>query len=139
MKLTNLKTPISIHKFCIENTEFCMKNKNLICKNILRISGYKVPTRYKDRCCEIFKELLQLVPLANTKNKLTKIENELYLYFDPKLYSICKTMCSDLLLDFLSFNGIIIKRELKRSNAESDLYRIALGNSDKSTVKMSRS
>lgn len=142
-KLTNLKTPISIHKFCIENSKFCIKNKDLVCKNILRVSGYKVPKKYDSMYCIIFKELSNLVASIETKNKITKIEHELYLYFDKKLYDVCKEICSDLLLEFLNFNGIIIKRKLKRSTALLDLNKNGKDTNkptkslqDRSTVRM---
>lgn len=136
--MEKLKTPIAIHKFCIENTKFCIKNKDLVCKNILRVAGYKVPKKYDNQYCIIFKELSKLVGSVETKNKITKIEHELYLYFDKKLYDVCKEICSDLLLEFLNFNGIIIKRKLKRSNALSnlDLNKI---NDRKPTIKATKS
>lgn len=135
-KLTNLKTPIAIHKFCIENSKFCIKNKNLVCKTILKISGYKVPVKWNKDYCVIYKELSKLIAsVEDTTHKISKIENELYLHFDEKLYDTCKEICSDLLLEFLNFNEIIIKRKLKRSIALTNLNNP----NSRETVKLKRS
>lgn len=139
--LAKLKSPIEIYAFCKKNPKFFIQNRNLVCKNILRTSGYKVPTKYDKVYCIIFKELSNLVNSIEGKNKITKIEHELYLYFDKNLYNKCKEICSDLLIAFLAFNGINISKVPNKRSDEKPLRNINYNKTtksfqDRSTVRM---
>lgn len=109
--LLNVLTPEQIQNFCMKNSVYCRENRNFICKRILKSSGYKTPSKYNKFYCIIYKELTLLVKDLETKNKISKIENELYLHFDVKVYNKCKSSCSLLLIEFLKHNGININKK----------------------------
>lgn len=141
----NFLTPEQIQEFCMKNSVYCRENRNFICKTILKSSGYKTPSKYNNVYCTIYKELSILVKHIKTKNKISKIENELYLYFDIKVYNKCKLSCSVLLIDFLKDNGINInknnlsesinKTKLSKSINYSSLKKSSSMSSIKYTIK----
>jgi len=128
----NFLTPEEIQNFCIKNSKYCRENRNLICKSILKASNYKTPSKYNNVYCIIYKELTILVKDLVTKNKISKIENELYLHFDVKVYNKCKSSCSLLLIEFLKYNGINIH---KTKELESTTSLIIKRNQSLSTIK----
>lgn len=131
----NYKTPEQIQIFCLKNSGYCSKNKNFICKSILKASGYKVPSKYNNVYCIIYKELINIVKDITSKNKISKIDNELYLHFDVKVYNKCKSSCSPLLIEFLSYNGININKEKKSITSFISLKNSNLLSTIKDNIK----
>ena len=123
----------SFQNFCMKNSMYCRENRNLICKYILKSSNYKTPSKYNNVYCIIYKELTILVTDLVTKNKISKIENELYLHFDVKVYNKCKSSCSLLLIEFLKYNGINIHKT-KELEPTSSLERNELTSTIKDNI-----
>lgn len=80
--LLNVSNLEDINKLCGSNRELCIKNREILCRKTLEISGYKVHVKYN--ACQLFKDLLSFARKA--KNSIYKGTN--ILVITPNLISV---------------------------------------------------
>jgi hypothetical protein len=94
-----------IEKFCFKNKLICHKNKQVICKKILKLSDY---TELYDNInyCMIYKELAHKIKGRSSFN------NRSYIKMTPRLLKLCKEDSSKELIMFLESNGYDMRYNL---------------------------
>jgi hypothetical protein len=117
------KTIDSITDFCKDNEKFCTENREYICKRVLKISGYKVPKKYK-YSCRVYKELVELSTLARNSNRVPIKKS--YIESNRHVIREINSHGSIMLRDFFIYNGHLVEfaSSKKSSFSIKDLFTL---------------
>lgn len=101
----------ALNAFCSSSkgAMFCNKNKEMVCKKALKISGYKTTPTVSS--CEIYGELSQLVKKLPENAPRTGKATKSVIAMDPTLLELARKKASSKLRAFLVFNKISIPLE----------------------------
>ena len=92
--IKDIETLEDINKICESRNEICLENRELLCKKVLQVSGYKVSRQ--TNACKIFKELLDLSRRTDNKGNI--------LIMTPELNTMINIIGSDELKIFIDCN-----------------------------------
>ena len=97
--LKNIDTIDKIDEFCKSRKKICKDNKQEVCKQILKFSGYKNLSK-NFNFCGIYKELAEFANSLD-KSRLSKVS---YISMVPDLYQSIIYNASNDLINFLDKN-----------------------------------
>lgn len=121
INIKKIRTFEEINEFCLDNSDFCINNKEKICKQLIKIADIEIIVN--DNYCENFNQYLQLklseITIEDDLVKFSKLHPE-FSYINKKL--ICKQI--------LIINKYNVNNSFNQCNIYSELLKLAkmLGN-----------
>ena len=130
--LKTKKTIDDVDQFCTNNSDFCRKNRESVCEQILILSGYAVLPP-KGKICSIYKELAETAKTISSSN-LSKTS---YVQATPVLYKKSLLYGSNDLYHFFKDNGYpvekdyaLLNKELNEMTLAKQMQRLKVGKLD---------
>jgi len=109
--IKDIETLEDINKICESRNEICLENREVLCKKVLQVSGYKVSRQTNS--CKIFKELLNLSRITNNKGNI--------MIMTPELNTLINEIGSDELKIFIDCNYPYRQKIVKKINNSINL------------------
>ena len=116
--LKNIDTIDKMDEFCKSRKQICQDNKQEVCKQILKFSGYKNLSK-NFNFCKIYKELADFANSLD-KSRLSKVS---YISMVPDLYQSIIYNASNDLINFLDKN---LDKNVYNIKQDYDLIQMVL-------------